>query len=391
MPNVRHQSMTAMGPLSAPEVVVETTSMTDKVDSHTSMKDAKIITMRSVISNSCPHPTAAPIHRNNELMPTALRPSELRLQGAQIRPLKSHGHQIHTQADWKTHNPSVAANISYPPVPQATVTYPQAVAAAAAAAIAATTITTAQTRPQDIMDGKPWRPINTMKRRLMNSSPFSRNVLETSQTGSEDTDMGEGPVKKMKLNMVRPKFDVKYAEHLVHIGNARYVVYGEVDDEPIFRLQECDYKQSVGGEKPQPKMIRLSLQQWIDLTTLAPVIDDAIEEFDEVKHHLGRNTYIRVQQQRRRVDIRDYFLPNCPTSLDILPTQFESLLVPTRRGLSLTYDEWYELVNKAMPLIKFGADKLQKAVVESCVGQHNAQKEWLMCHHCNPNGYTVWM
>jgi hypothetical protein len=196
--------------------------------------------------------------------------------------------------------------------------------------------------------------------------------------------------KKVKPNLVKPRFDVKYAEHLIHIGNARYVVYGVVEGYPILRIQECDYKVQ-NGEKQQTKMIRFTIQQWIDLAAQLGPVNDAIEEFDLVKIHIGRNTYISVQPDRRRVDIREYFLPdNKKCRQDIAPNEFEPVLIPTRRGISLTYEEWTRFTLKAMPLINAGAEQLQTARAGSCISQHNAQKEWLLCQHCNPNGYTFW-
>jgi hypothetical protein len=371
MINIHHQSTmlrqpSVMEPLSAAEVVVHTTTSPEQ--SLISPKDPRTILTRSLPRNIGHQNLSSLAQEPNQVLPTVLKHAELQAQGVQIRPLKSHGHQ----------RPEAPQTLG---VGDVTTQWRQRQAAA---------IPRSSQTSQDSLDGKPWRPMNTMKRKLTNCSTFSRNVLETAQLNGEDAE-GETVAKKTKPNLVKPKFDVKYAEHLVHIGNARYVIYGEVDNEAMLRLQECDYKPYRGGEKPQPKMIRFTLQQWIDLTTLVPTIDDAIEEYDEVKHHLGRNTYIRVQPHRRRVDIRDFFLPNGPTSLDILPSQFEQALIPTRRGLSLTYEEWHELVSRAIPLIKHGAEKIQVASPESCVGQHRSQKEWLMCTHCNPNGYTVWL
>jgi hypothetical protein len=199
--------------------------------------------------------------------------------------------------------------------------------------------------------------------------------------------------KHVKPNLVKPQFEVKYAEHLIHIGNARYAVYGVVEGFSIIRIQECDYKYKVhDGEKQQTKMIRFTIQQWVDLIDKLEVVNDAIEEFDVVKLHLGRNTYLRVQPDRRRIDIREYFLPSdAKCGLDIAPNDFEPSLIPTRRGISLTYEEWRRFVFKGIPLINAGADELRAAVLRgSCISQHNAQKEMLLCNHCNPNGFTVW-
>jgi hypothetical protein len=239
------------------------------------------------------------------------------------------------------------------------------------------------------VDGPQSKVTGTLKRTWSNCTPTS-TVSQQQKLDLLTQGVTHSDAKQPKPNMVKPKFDVRYAEHLVHIGNARYVVFGEIDNDAVLRIQECDYKQNHFGTSQTPKMIRFTLQQWIDLTYLVPCVNDAIEEFDELKLHLGRNTYIRVQPQRRRVDIRDFFLPNDTTSLDILPTQFERMLIPTKRGISLTYEEWWKLATSAIPLLRAGSSRLQVDVVDTCMGLHPQQKEWLMCSHCNPNGHSVW-
>jgi hypothetical protein len=163
-----------------------------------------------------------------------------------------------------------------------------------------------------------------------------------------------------------------------------------VEGQPILRIQECDYKVQ-NGEKQQTKLIRFTVQQWVDLSAQLDVVNDAIEEFDLARIHLGRNTYLRVQPDRRRIDIREYFLPSdTKCRLDIAPNDFEPSLIPTKRGISLTYEEWSRFAIKAIPLINAGSDQLQAARTGTCLSHHNAQKEWLLCPHCNPNGHTFW-
>ena len=138
-------------------------------------------------------------------------------------------------------------------------------------------------------------------------------------------------------------------------------------------------------------MVRFNLQQWVDLVTHMDMINDSIEEFDDLKIHLGRNTYLRVQTHRQRVDIREYFLPKeAKCSLDRTPQEFEAVLIPTRRGISLTYEEWKSFSEKAMPLINAGAEGLQLARAGTCTAHHNSQETWLSCTHCNPNGSSFW-
>ena len=197
-------------------------------------------------------------------------------------------------------------------------------------------------------------------------------------------------MKKARPTVVKPKFDVKYAEHLVHLGSARYVVYGEIGGSIVLRIQECDFK-VFNGEKQQTKMVRFTMQQWFDLLGCVDKVDDAINEFDDAKMHIGGNTFIRVQPQRRKVDIREYFLPeDVKCKLDITPKEFEPVLIPTRRGISLSYEEWGKLTNTAIPLIMSGSLALQGAKGDTCMTSHDNQQGWLVCSHCNPNGCMEW-
>jgi hypothetical protein len=246
----------------------------------------------------------------------------------------------------------------------------------------------AETTPKktDSVDGiLAWEPVETLKRGLAKCSDIITKGVnpQLSQTP---------PSKKMRASLVKPKFDVKYADHLFRIGGARYLLYGEVDGKSVIRIQECDYKK-YDGEKQEPKMIRFTVQQWWDLVEEFDNIDNAIEDFDDLKVSIGGNTFVRVQTHRMRVDIREFFLPEgtCP-DLKILPDQFEKLVVPTRRGISLTYEEWKNLVIKAAPLIRMGTYKLSGADARQapCLPSHQDKKGWLICPHCNPNGYKAW-
>jgi hypothetical protein len=226
-----------------------------------------------------------------------------------------------------------------------------------------------------------WNPVATLKRTLIN---FSGTTVKGMTPQSP-------PKKIIKPNLVKPKFDVKYADHLVGIGNARFLVYGEVNDRVVIRIQECDYRRANGETQNEPKMIKFSIQQWLDLMEELDFIESAIEEFDQVKVAIGGNTFVRVQPQRRRVDIREFFMPDgALADPTMLPDQTEQLVVPTRRGISLTYEEWAMFVRKAVPLVKMGSDRLKSARQGACLTYHNGQREWLLCPHCNPNGYKAW-
>ena len=226
-----------------------------------------------------------------------------------------------------------------------------------------------------------WQPMQAFKRTLAKCTDTLASV-----TGQELP-----AAKKARVSVVRPKFNVKYADHLVHIGNARYLLYGESDGVVVLRIQECEYVPASGGEKHQAKMVRLTVQQWMDLMSEVDLINGAIEEFDDVKIPIGCNTFVRVQSQRRRVDIREFFLPEgACRDMQIAPDQFENIVVPTRRGISLTYEEWHNLVGHAAALITAGSEKLKTARKGSCLSHHGGERGWLTCCHCNCNGFSMW-
>jgi hypothetical protein len=244
--------------------------------------------------------------------------------------------------------------------------------------------------PPILSERESWRMAFKDRQVAADTSTNLKRKLADFMTSLPPTNQTEDTTKPSKPNMIKPKFDVKYAEHLIHLGNARYDVYGEVLDTAVLRIQECDYK-VFNGEKQQSKMIRFTKQQWFDLVSSVDTVNDAINDFDEIKLHIGGNTYITVQPQRSRVDIRDYFLPDdAKCRMDVAPKAFEASLIPTRRGISLMYEEWGHLVQKGIPLITAGADQLKLPHGVPCFSTHDAQRDWLACNHCNPNGCMEW-
>jgi hypothetical protein len=233
----------------------------------------------------------------------------------------------------------------------------------------------------DSVDGMGQTLVETLK----------RSVTSCLDTLTDSGSTQPPPVKKVKPSVIRPNFNVKYADHLVHIGNARYLLCGETEDDFVLRIQECQYQKPVGGVKQFTKRVKFTIQQWMDLMDEVDSINTAILEFDHIQLHLGGNLYLRVQPIRRRVDMREYFLPEGRlTNLAITPDKFEPFVIPTRQGISLTYSEWECLIERAVPLIESGSTTLKDARRGGCLTYHNGQTGWLKCPHCNPNGFTVW-
>ena len=83
----------------------------------------------------------------------------------------------------------------------------------------------------------------------------------------------------------------------------------------MIRIQDCAYTRRSVPDSVNfvPRCVKFTPQQWSDLLAAAVEITDALEGFDEVgdnlRLHIGRNTFITVKPQQGVVDIREFFLP----------------------------------------------------------------------------------
>ena len=113
--------------------------------------------------------------------------------------------------------------------------------------------------------------------------------------------------------------------------------YGHGKVEIVFE-QSVYVPNFIKGDKPVMKEYALSLQQWQQLMNRLQDIDTAVTDHQtdktvHVQYHLGRNLYVHVNSGFNVVDLRDFWLP-----------EGKSDLVPTRRGISIKFEEFDTLV-----------------------------------------------
>ena len=203
------------------------------------------------------------------------------------------------------------------------------------------------------------------------------------------------PWKKMKkLHVVRPDFDVIYADVLVKLNNSNYLLYGsDSEDNPVIRIQDCGYKRADcgGGEgaKYVPRCVKLTTRQWLELLDIGEQIVQSLSEDEDKRAHIGHNTFITVKSDRGVVDIRDYFLPaDDRRDEEVAPCQFFDDLVPTKRGVQLSASGWQMLIGRAASVLRDFAGTTIDYSLGTC--EHNGQTEYMACIHCNPNGWHLW-
>ena len=184
---------------------------------------------------------------------------------------------------------------------------------------------------------------------------------------------------------------------LFHIGGYKYIIVsqgGGASPNAKIRIAELTTDPS-----RKTFLVRLTLQQWMDLGSWASVINDVIEkekvcegtgileENGRKRLHLGGNVYVTLKKGLGGVDVRWFWLPPSPaTDYQQDPSSFN--VQSTRYGIWLSYKEWAKLdglrsiMHKCIPALE-GMD--------DCASTHFNQEELYMCIHCNPNGHHVWV
>ena len=204
--------------------------------------------------------------------------------------------------------------------------------------------------------------------------------------------------KVSRLFVVKPAFDVIYADLLVRLNGANYLLYG-VDDieKPVIRVQDCVYNKqasSTSGENYVPRSVKFTPRQWCDLLAVAEDITAVLESdpdsIADGRVHIGGNTFVTVRSDRGTVDIREFFLPKDrarPTAGND-PESFYDLVIPTRRGVHLSTEGWVMLITKGAQMMRELADDKILTDTQPCYLSHpDPVADVRKCHHCNPNGY----
>jgi hypothetical protein len=144
------------------------------------------------------------------------------------------------------------------------------------------------------------------------------------------------------------------------------------------------------------RTVKLSAQQWADLKDLAPTVTELMEngKMQEVRVHIGENTFITAKPSINTVDIREFFIPmGAPKPEDGNPEDYFNLVLPTRRGVQLSAAGWKMLITKGFQLIEQFAPADMSAL-GPCSESHEDEEvagSMLRCYHCNPNACYLWL
>ena len=158
--------------------------------------------------------------------------------------------------------------------------------------------------------------------------------------------------------------------------------YGHGNVEIVFQ-QSVYVSNFRSGDKPVIKEFALTLQQWQQLMDRLQDIEKAVTDHKTAKmvqfrYHLGRNRYVQVNSGFKVVDLRVFWLP-----------EGKSDVQPTRRGISLKFEEFDSLV-KLKAEIEQVIPELN--TIQPCWmgSDHMNQLGALSCSECNPNDHYNW-
>ena len=154
----------------------------------------------------------------------------------------------------------------------------------------------------------------------------------------------------------------------------RLVTVKEWNGEIRVDIREC------GVDYPTKKGISLNMSRWKRFCMCTPDIEKIMVQLTqgvrknlEFKHHIGGNVQVTYQPlgQFPFIDIRQFWIP-----------EGEEELKPTRKGISLTFAQWEDLVQSI--------EDIEKAIPEltdfiPCPDAHQNQEGALHCLECNPN------
>jgi hypothetical protein len=177
-----------------------------------------------------------------------------------------------------------------------------------------------------------------------------------------------------------------------HLGGTKYLIVSKSSTGPSRHPDKVRITDLAPFRKR--KVVRLNLQQWVDLVSAFSQIQHIFEEeaecegsaivaINNVKRiHLGGNVYVTLTKGMKGLDFRWFWFPPSQT-VDYMqrPELFD--VQPTRYGIWLTFHEWITLTH-------------YKEIMETCIPiedmkecrtQHINNRRMLLCSHCNPNGH----
>lgn len=167
---------------------------------------------------------------------------------------------------------------------------------------------------------------------------------------------------------------------MIPIGNDIFVVANKFSDKIWIHIRKYE-KNSTGGYYPTKKGVALCMNQWLLLEMYVSAIDNAIghmiddvNEEHETAFHLGQGVYVTLNKTFPTVDVRQRW--RIPESGNV---------VPTKRGVSLTYDKW-EALKDLFPEVRRSVPELEETLPCICTDSHQNQEGMLSCSFCNPFG-----
>lgn len=167
---------------------------------------------------------------------------------------------------------------------------------------------------------------------------------------------------------------------MLSIGGDIFVVANEWCDKLMIHIRKYE-KNSANTYIPTKKGIALNLSQWVLLEMYVNDIDNAIgkmiDDVDgnpEMTFHFGNGVYVSVNRIYPTVDVRQRW--KIPDS---------SQIVPTKKGISLTYDKW-EALKETFTEVRQVVPELED-ITPCILGEnHQEQESMLNCASCNPFG-----
>lgn len=171
-----------------------------------------------------------------------------------------------------------------------------------------------------------------------------------------------------------------------HLGDERYVVAKPYKGKMQVHIRQFEIGDR--GRYPTTRGVALNLEKWKKLEEVyVKDIDYIVENFRHgeektlnCKIHLGSNIYITVKHPIARVDIRCWWLP-----------QDRDEVVPTKKGISLTFAQWDNLKNSMTLIKELLSEELEEVVFCENSNDHLNQMGYLSCSNCNPNEYMSYI
>lgn len=165
------------------------------------------------------------------------------------------------------------------------------------------------------------------------------------------------------------------------IGREVYVVAQTFQGRTYVHVRRYG-KRLDGGIFPTKTGISLDLEKWKKIHELqSDNIDESIRDYQEgktihYKSHLGDNYFVTLNTGYPLINIRKWFVP-----------EGQKELVPTRKGIALTFEQWDKLKDSTIVVREFIGEELDRVTYCEFSDSHQNQMGFYECRSCCPNGY----